>query len=151
RADAADDVSDGTLVSGDVGVEDSAGAGVFDIFGSLDKSMTHSPISEYQGSNIRQSFLALGRKAKNHSIASSFILSVFSRRILPMADVFAQIDALLSQAQADLALVPNADGLEQFRIKWLGANGLLKSSMKLLGQAPKEEKPALGQRLNALK
>ena len=52
---------------------------------------------------------------------------------------------------ADLAAVTNAVGLEQFRIKWLGSNGLLKASMKLLGQAPREQKPALGQRLNGLK
>ena len=68
-----------------------------------------------------------------------------------MADVFAQIDALLPQAQADLAGVASADALEQFRIKWLGSNGLLKSSMKLLGQVPKEQKPALGQQLNSVK
>ena len=68
-----------------------------------------------------------------------------------MADVFTQIDALLAGALADLAAVNNAEGLEQFRIKYLGSNGLLKASMKLLGQAPKEQKPLLGQRLNAVK
>ncbi|MDB5356970.1 MAG: pheS [Phycisphaerales bacterium] len=68
-----------------------------------------------------------------------------------MADVFAQIDALLSDALSELTAVRSADALEQFRIKYLGSNGLLKSSMKLLGQAPKEQKPVLGQRLNAVK
>ncbi len=71
--------------------------------------------------------------------------------MIPMPDVFTQIDAILSDSLADLAAVANADGLEQFRIKYLGSNGLLKSSMKLLGQAPKEQKPLLGQRLNAVK
>ncbi|MDB5299128.1 MAG: pheS, partial [Phycisphaerales bacterium] len=68
-----------------------------------------------------------------------------------MADVFAQIDALLSDALSELAAVRSADALEQFRIKYLGSNGLVKGSMKLLGQAAKEQKPALGQRLNAVK
>lgn len=65
-----------------------------------------------------------------------------------MADAFAQIESLLPQAQADLASVASTADLEQFRIKYLGSKGLLKSSMKLLGQAPREQKPALGQRLN---
>lgn len=68
-----------------------------------------------------------------------------------MADTFAQIDALLSQALADLTAVAEPDGLEQFRINYLGSNGLLKSSMKLLAQVPKDQKPLLGQRLNAIK
>ncbi|HZL34233.1 MAG TPA: phenylalanine--tRNA ligase subunit alpha [Tepidisphaeraceae bacterium] len=72
-------------------------------------------------------------------------------RILPMSDVFAQIDALLPDALAELAGVKNPDDLERFRIKYMGSNGLLKSSMKRLGQAPKDQKPALGQRLNAIK
>lgn len=67
-----------------------------------------------------------------------------------MSDVFAQIDAIHAQAKSDLSTVKTADGLEQFRIKYLGSKGLIKSSMKLLGQAPKEQKPALGQRLNAI-
>ena len=67
-----------------------------------------------------------------------------------MADVLSQIDALVPDAQADLAAVTNPQTLEQFRIKWLGSKGLIKSSMKLLGQAAREEKPALGQRLNAI-
>lgn len=68
-----------------------------------------------------------------------------------MADVSEQIDQLTRQADDDLAGVKSSADLEQYRIKYLGANGLLKSSMKLLGQASKEQKPALGQRLNALK
>jgi phenylalanyl-tRNA synthetase alpha chain len=68
-----------------------------------------------------------------------------------MADVFAQIDALLAGALSELSTVKSPDALERFRIKYLGSNGLLKGSMKLLGQAPKEQKPALGQRLNAVK
>ena len=72
-------------------------------------------------------------------------------RMWRMSDVFAQIDQLLQQALTELAGLSSADALEQFRIKFLGQSGLLKSSMKLLGQAPKEQKPVLGQRLNAVK
>ena len=68
-----------------------------------------------------------------------------------MADVLAQIDQLLRQALTELDAVKTADQLEQFRIKFLGSNGLIKGEMKLLGQVPKEQKPAMGQRLNAVK
>ena len=68
----------------------------------------------------------------------------------PTQDVSAQIDDLLRQALADLEQVRGPADLEQYRIKYLGTKGVLKSSMKLLGQAPKDQRPALGQRLNAL-
>jgi phenylalanyl-tRNA synthetase alpha chain len=68
-----------------------------------------------------------------------------------MSDVFAQIDALLAQALADLAAIAGPADIEPYRIKYLSQSGLLKTSMKLLGQAPKDQKPALGQRLNAVK
>src|SRR4051794_13422135 len=68
-----------------------------------------------------------------------------------MADVFAEIDELLRQLDADLEAVTNADQLEQLRIKWLGGKGLLKTKMSLIGQAPPDQKRAVGQRLNALK
>jgi phenylalanyl-tRNA synthetase alpha chain len=41
--------------------------------------------------------------------------------------------------------------LEQFRIKFLGTKGLIKGLMPLLGKAPKEQKPQLGQQINAVK
>lgn len=68
-----------------------------------------------------------------------------------MADVVEQIEQTRQQAVAELAGVKNAAELEQFRIKYLGSNGQIKGMMKLLGQAPKEQKPALGQRVNAVK
>jgi phenylalanyl-tRNA synthetase alpha chain len=67
-----------------------------------------------------------------------------------MADVMEQIEAVSAGADADLAAVKDAAGLEQFRIKFLGAKGAVKGLMKLLGQASKEEKPVLGQKINAL-
>jgi phenylalanyl-tRNA synthetase alpha chain len=67
-----------------------------------------------------------------------------------MADVSDQIDALAAQADGELSAVANSAQLEQFRIKFLGAKGGIKGLMKLLGQLPKERKPAFGQKINAL-
>ncbi len=68
-----------------------------------------------------------------------------------MSEEFAHIETLLTQARAELSAVNNAHDLEQFRVKFLGSSGLLKDAMKLLGKVPKEQKPVLGQRLNAIK
>lgn len=66
-------------------------------------------------------------------------------------DAASEIETLRQQAEADLAAASSADGLEQFRIKYLGTKGKLKDAMKLLGSAPPAQKPALGQRINAVK
>jgi phenylalanyl-tRNA synthetase alpha chain len=66
-----------------------------------------------------------------------------------MADALAQIEQVQTQAVSELKSVKNLAELEQYRIKYLGSNGQLKSLMKLLGQVPKDQKPFLGQRLNA--
>ncbi len=68
-----------------------------------------------------------------------------------MSDGIAQIDLLEKQASEELAAAKSAAELEAFRIKYLGTKGLIKESMKLLGSVPKDEKPALGQRVNAVK
>ena len=68
-----------------------------------------------------------------------------------MADALAQIDAVAQEADKELAAVANAAQLEQFRIKFLGVKGSIKGLMTLLGQAPKDQKPLIGQRVNALK
>jgi phenylalanyl-tRNA synthetase alpha chain len=62
-----------------------------------------------------------------------------------------QIEDLQRRAESDLAAVKTVADLEQFRIKYLGAKGELKNAMQLLGQVSKEEKPALGQKINAAK
>jgi phenylalanyl-tRNA synthetase alpha chain len=67
-----------------------------------------------------------------------------------MADVLEQIDLVSREADAELAAVADAAQLEQFRIKFLGGKGSIKGLMKLLGQIPKDEKPAVGQKINAL-
>jgi len=68
-----------------------------------------------------------------------------------MSDVFAELDDLSRQAEADLAAVRSNDALEQFRIKYLGSKGLLKAKMSLIGAAPADRKKEVGQRLNTLK
>ena len=52
------------------------------------------------------------------------------------ADVSTQIKALETNAFTELREVKDAAGLEQYRIKYLGSNGLLKAAMKWLGQVP---------------
>ena len=68
-----------------------------------------------------------------------------------MPDVLAELDALAAQGDADLAAASSPSALEQFRIKYLGPKGLLKAKMSLIGQAPPDQKKAVGQRLNEIK
>ncbi|QOV89140.1 phenylalanine--tRNA ligase subunit alpha [Humisphaera borealis] len=68
-----------------------------------------------------------------------------------MPDVFAELDDLSRQAAADLATVATNDALEQYRIKYLGSNGILKAKMSLIGAAPPDQKKTVGQKLNAIK
>src|SRR3954453_20041732 len=65
-----------------------------------------------------------------------------------MSDALAQIDQIAQSAREELRAVRNAVGLEQYRIKFLGSKGLIKGMMKLIGTAPKEKKPVIGQRVN---
>lgn len=66
-------------------------------------------------------------------------------------DPLEQIERVGQEAAGELAAAKSADDLEQFRIKFLGANGKIKELMKLLGQVAREDKPAVGQKVNALK
>jgi len=67
-----------------------------------------------------------------------------------MSDVFAEIEALRSEALAELGQAEGADAIEAFRIKYLGTKGKLKDAMKLLGKAAPADKPKLGQAVNAV-
>ncbi len=58
---------------------------------------------------------------------------------------------LETEALAALAAVDEADALEAFRIEYLGTKGKLKAAMGWLKDAPQQDKPKLGQGLNALK
>jgi phenylalanyl-tRNA synthetase alpha chain len=65
--------------------------------------------------------------------------------------MLADIDQAQSAALAELAAASDAAALEAWRIAYLGSSGKLKGFMEALKSLPKEQKPAVGQRLNALK
>jgi phenylalanyl-tRNA synthetase alpha chain len=65
--------------------------------------------------------------------------------------VLESLDQLESQGLADLAAAGDAGALEAWRIAYLGAKGRLKSVTAGLKDVPKEQKPAAGARLNAVK
>jgi phenylalanyl-tRNA synthetase alpha chain len=67
-----------------------------------------------------------------------------------MADALAEIDEVSRQAGADLAAAGDAAALEAFRIKYLGTKGRIRGLTKLIGQAAPADRPAFGQRVNAL-
>lgn len=62
-----------------------------------------------------------------------------------------QIDQLEAEATADLAAADTPDRLEAFRVKYLGAKGVLRQLMGRLKEVPPEQRPAFGQRANALR
>jgi phenylalanyl-tRNA synthetase alpha chain len=68
-----------------------------------------------------------------------------------MADALEKIEATLTQGLAELEAANAADALEQFRIRYLGTKGLVKGLMDLLREVPREQKPAVGQRVNAVR
>ena len=61
-----------------------------------------------------------------------------------------QVEAVGRQARTEIQAVSSPDDLEQFRIRYLGTKGQVKSLMKLLGKAAPVDRPMLGQRVNAL-
>jgi phenylalanyl-tRNA synthetase alpha chain len=68
-----------------------------------------------------------------------------------LSDALGQIEAVEKAAAAELAGLRKSADLEPFRIKYLGTNGSLRGLMKLLGTVPKDQRPAVGQRVNAVK
>jgi phenylalanyl-tRNA synthetase alpha chain len=62
-----------------------------------------------------------------------------------------QLDSIESQGLASLASAGDAAALEKWRIEFLGSSGKVKAAMGGLKDVPKEQKPAVGQRLNAVK
>ena len=65
--------------------------------------------------------------------------------------MLADLDAMELEALAELAVVSDDAGLEAFRVRWLGSNGRLREVMTGLKGVSKEEKPAVGKRLNEVK
>ena len=60
-----------------------------------------------------------------------------------------QLDQLEQASLAELAGVASLDALETWRVSFLGSNGKLKAAMAGLKDVPKDQKPAVGARLNA--
>jgi phenylalanyl-tRNA synthetase alpha chain len=58
---------------------------------------------------------------------------------------------LQTEATAALAAADDPDALEQFRIEYLGPKGKVRAAMAWLKDASRDDKPKLGQGLNALK
>lgn len=65
--------------------------------------------------------------------------------------MLAELDQLESEALGSLDGVSGVEELESWRIVYLGSKGRLKAIMPRLKDVPKEEKPAVGKRLNEVK
>ncbi|WPD21941.1 MAG: phenylalanine--tRNA ligase subunit alpha [Candidatus Electrothrix scaldis] len=62
-----------------------------------------------------------------------------------------RLQSLKSEAVEALSAINGQQSLEEFRVKFLGRKGLLSSVMKEMSQAPKEDRPRLGQLANTVK
>ncbi|MEI6211395.1 MAG: phenylalanine--tRNA ligase subunit alpha [bacterium] len=60
-----------------------------------------------------------------------------------------ELEALQEQSLAELRAAPEAAGLEQVRVRYLGRNGLIPAMMKQLKDVPAAERPEFGRRANA--
>lgn len=61
------------------------------------------------------------------------------------------LNELETTGLAELAAAADADALEQWRIAYLGTKGKLKAAMPMMKDVSKEDKPAVGKRLNEVK
>lgn len=61
------------------------------------------------------------------------------------------IDDILKQALAEIQVANDLKSLDNCRVTYLGKNGRITEALKTLGQLPKEDRPAAGQRLNTVK
>ncbi len=71
---------------------------------------------------------------------------------MALQDFIAELDALAVDAEQAFAGAADADALEAARVEFLGAKaGRLKAVQKGMGKVDKADKPAAGQKLNAVK
>ena len=61
----------------------------------------------------------------------------------------AELDTLKEQSLVELRAAADAAALEQVRIRYLGRNGLIPATMKLLKDVPAADRPEFGRRANA--
>ena len=62
-----------------------------------------------------------------------------------------QLEALETEAAAEIAAAVDADALEQLRVSLLGKKGRLSGVLGAMGKLPGNERPLVGQRANVLK
>ena len=65
--------------------------------------------------------------------------------------MLATLEKLQEDAIGEISSVDSVDGLESWRVAYLGSKGRLKGVMPLMKDVSKEEKPAVGKRLNEVK
>ncbi|HEX4204683.1 MAG TPA: phenylalanine--tRNA ligase subunit alpha [Ktedonobacteraceae bacterium] len=69
-----------------------------------------------------------------------------------LEDLLGQLDALRTRAMAELATVENSADLEAWNTKYLGRNrGELKNLSAVMPKLAKDERPMVGQKINAVK
>jgi len=68
-----------------------------------------------------------------------------------MADALTRIEEVQNQGETQLAAATSAADVEEWRVTYLGTKGLVKGLMDLLRDVPREQKPAVGQRVNAVR
>lgn len=61
------------------------------------------------------------------------------------------LNTMHDEGLAQLAEASSSESLEAWRIKYLGVKGALKAAMPMLKDVPKDQKPAVGARLNEVK
>ncbi|MCX5691720.1 MAG: phenylalanine--tRNA ligase subunit alpha, partial [Planctomycetota bacterium] len=61
------------------------------------------------------------------------------------------LETLETTALAELAAVSDADALEAWRLAYLGNSGKLKAMLAGFKDVPKEQKPAVGAKLNTVR
>jgi phenylalanyl-tRNA synthetase alpha chain len=65
--------------------------------------------------------------------------------------MLSKLDKLQDDAIVEIGTVDSINGLETWRVTYLGSKGRLKGVMPYMKDVPKEEKPAVGKRLNEVK
>jgi len=68
-----------------------------------------------------------------------------------MPDLLDQLDALEKDGLAELDAASDPESLEAWRLAYLGGKGKVKQAAAGFRDVPKEDKPAVGQKLNAVK
>lgn len=68
-----------------------------------------------------------------------------------MPNMLATLDTLQADAIVEIEAVDSIDALELWRITYLGSKGRLKGIMPLMKDVSKQDKPAVGKRLNEVK